>query len=275
MSLRIHGTAAFCLALVVAWCGLPAPCAAVQVWSGLTLSFSKPDGANGALPENQDVIAPSTAFARGETAGLFNAAAEAGWNGFGPKFTEWATDLVEGNEGQNIFAVNHTNLEFTDWLSAYGGGGDHALHLRLQGRNAVVHLIEEDIYLDLKFSFWSAASSGGGFAYMRAEPPAPVPGDYNGDLAIDAADYTVWRNSFGMEVDEGTGADGVADGIINELDYNFWKTHFGGSPPMGTGSAAILVPEPANLLLLLGGLLIMAGTRKTSPRGPGHFLYAW
>ena len=206
-------------------------------------------------------------------AGLFNAKAEAGWNGLGPKFTQWATDLVEGNADQNIFAANYSNLEFTDWLAAYGGGGDEGLHLRMQGRNAVVHLIQEDIYLDIKFSYWGAGrfGGGGGFAYMRAEPPATgLDGDYNGDSSVDAADYTIWRNSFGMEVEEGTGADGVADGIINELDYNFWKANFGGSPPMGGGSGAIPVPEPADLLLLLVGLLIIAGTRRISPRGPGQ-----
>jgi hypothetical protein len=77
-------------------------------------------------------------------------------------------------------------------------------------------------------------------------------GDYNGDGAIDAADYTVWRDSLG-QVGAGLAADGDRDGEITSLDYNVWKTHFG--EPFGSGSASltpvILTPEPHTLLLLM------------------------
>ena len=46
------------------------------------------------------------------------------------------------------------------------------------GVNAVLHLISEDIYLDLRFTSWSAAG-GGGFAYLRSTPsvvPEPAAG---------------------------------------------------------------------------------------------------
>ena len=276
MPSRLHVAISVCLAILIAICLMSLPTFAVEVWSGLTFSFSKPDGADGMLEENQDAITPTTIFARGDTAGLFNWAEEAGWNGSGPKFTEWATNLVEGNQEENIVATNYANLEFASWLTAYGGGGEEGLHTRMQGRAAVVHLIAEDIYLDLTFSYWAAGHFGGdgGFAYMRAEPPAPpaTNGDYNGNLVVDAADYTVWRDTFGLEVDLGTGADGVADGVIDNLDYAFWKSRFGDVILMGGGSTAAAVPEPASWLLLLGGSLIITAARNSSPRGPGqHF----
>ncbi len=64
-----------------------------------------------------------------------------------------------------------------------------------------------------------------------------IPGDYNGNGQVDAADYTVWRDTFGQSVTPGTGADGV----INEHDYTMWFARFGNS---GTG-AGQAVPEPA------------------------------
>ena len=144
----------------------------------------------------------------------------------------------------------------------------------LQDLNAVVHLVLDDIYLDINFSYWAAGRFGGsgGFAYMRAEPPAaPVTnGDYNGNFVVDAADYTVWRDTFGEEVELGSGADGFADGTIDDNDYDFWKERFGNVISWAAAAAAVAVPEPANWLLLLAGLLIMATKRKISPRGPGH-----
>jgi hypothetical protein len=92
---------------------------------------------------------------------------------------------------------------------------------------------------------------------LNLAPPPPVTtGDYNGDLSVDAADYTVWRDTFGQMADpKGSGADGEPDGTIDELDYNFWKTHFGNVVEgPGGGGAAIVVPEPEVLALALSGL---------------------
>jgi hypothetical protein len=75
-----------------------------------------------------------------------------------------------------------------------------------------------------------------------------VPGDYNGNGSVDAADYTMWQDTNGDTVDPGTGADGVADGTINNLDYFYWKNFFSNSG--GSGSAAA-VPEPSSLALVL------------------------
>ena len=55
--------------------------------------------------------------------------------------------------------------------------------------------------------------------------PTGVPGDYNGNNIVDAADYTVWRDG-GPLLNEGASL-----GMIDAADYNFWKTHFG----MGIG----------------------------------------
>ena len=101
-------------------------------------------------------------------------------------------------------------------------------------------------------------------------PPPPTPtGDYNGDLVVNAADYTVWRNAFGTTVTEmGSGADGHADGVIDDLDYAFWRDNFGVVLAGSGGGAGIVVPEPALLTVALPGLwaFFLAMTRVQRAR---------
>lgn len=79
-------------------------------------------------------------------------------------------------------------------------------------------------------------------------PPPMTTGDYNGDGTVNAADYTVWRNTVGQTVANfGDGADGHADGLIDQADYEFWKTRFG--EVVAGGAAALTVPEPATLAM--------------------------
>jgi len=95
-----------------------------------------------------------------------------------------------------------------------------------------------------------------------------VPGDYNFNGVVDAADYTVWRNTLGQS---GTGlaADGDGNGAVNNLDYNVWKTNFGSTAAGGTGAGLSratvsawdegAVPEPASTVpLLLGAVGLLA-----------------
>jgi hypothetical protein len=61
-----------------------------------------------------------------------------------------------------------------------------------------------------------------------------LPGDYNNNGVVDAADYVLWRKN-----------DGTPAG------YHTWRTHFGQIAGSGAGATAIAaVPEPATLVLL-------------------------
>ncbi len=80
-------------------------------------------------------------------------------------------------------------------------------------------------------------------------------GDYNGDGAVDAADYTVWRDMDGQETAAGTRADGNGDGVVDQLDYDVWSAHFGQA--ISLEAATTSTPEPSGAsLTLLGGLLL-------------------
>jgi hypothetical protein len=70
--------------------------------------------------------------------------------------------------------------------------------------------------------------------------PTIFAGDYNRDGAVDARDYTLWRDTLGAKVSQGTGADGDGGGRIGLPDLEAWKSHFGDE----SGSAGVAVPEP-------------------------------
>jgi hypothetical protein len=234
------------------------------VWTGLTKSFTKPFGADPSLPANQDALTANVILTRGFSGGLFNIAAESGYDAFrgSPVDTEWATDI--NNPAQTIASTNYQNLGFTTWISAFGGGGTAGGEI--PGRLAVVHLITDDIYLDLKFTSWTPGH-GGDYTYLRSEPPsAPSPtGDYNGNHLVDAADYVLWRKTLTTAVSpNGSGADGNADGTINAGDYTFWRARFGNAAGAGSGSLFnTAVPEPATLALEFVPMLILIWQLRT------------
>jgi hypothetical protein len=76
-----------------------------------------------------------------------------------------------------------------------------------------------------------------------------LPGDYNQNGAVDAADYVVWRKN-----------DGSQNG------YNTWRTNFGATwsgSGMGAITSTSAVPEPSTLLPYLFGVGLLS---RTTPR---------
>lgn len=107
------------------------------------------------------------------------------------------------------------------------------------------------------------------------EAPPRTQGDYNGDGVVDAADYVMWRHSYGSEIE--FQADGDDDGIVDDDDYGVWQGAFGnvlnggpGGGGPGPGGAGAAIPEPAaGVLALLGSaiLLVIHGRRNPIRRG--------
>lgn len=91
--------------------------------------------------------------------------------------------------------------------------------------------------------------------YLALETAAePLIGDYNGDGFVDAADYTVYRDTLGDSVDVGTGADGNGNGVVDPGDYGVWAAAFG-------SASSVAVPEPSTALLVAAGLAVIARRR--------------
>jgi hypothetical protein len=93
-----------------------------------------------------------------------------------------------------------------------------------------------------QLAFW-ASFTDGSQGVLVSDAVAHVPGDFNNDGTVDAADYVVWRKGLGT--------------TYTQNDYGVWRSHFGSS--LGTGSGAALpsaeslsaaVPEPATIILI-------------------------
>jgi hypothetical protein len=87
------------------------------------------------------------------------------------------------------------------------------------------------------FNFDSGVQTVGSVLLAESVAP-PLPGDYNGDLVVDAVDYTVWRNSLGASVDSFHGADGNGDGSVGSADYKLWKRQYGKGMALPDSSVA-------------------------------------
>lgn len=90
-----------------------------------------------------------------------------------------------------------------------------------------------------------------------------LPGDYNHDGVVDAADYAVWRHSLGQSVAAGTGADGNGDGLVTQADYDLWRSHFGQTSGSGSGLSNLAsVPEPQSMAFALFSLATISLSRS-------------
>jgi hypothetical protein len=94
---------------------------------------------------------------------------------------------------------------------------------------------------------------------VTAPPPTGLPGDFNDDDVVDAADYTDWRKHLGTNNTlSGNGDEtGASAGIVDQADYELWQANFGDTAPgSGSGAAPAPIPEPATMLLLLTTALL-------------------
>jgi hypothetical protein len=130
----------------------------------------------------------------------------------------------------------------------------------------------------------SAVAAEDDAAFPWVEQATQLPGDYNGDGVVNAADYTVWRDTLGQSASSGLWADGSGNGIVDQADYDLWKTHFGQTAQItfptisGGGASGRLgtsgVPEPTSLKLAASVFLIGIALRFSWPRRGNRVLNA-
>ncbi|HJQ81727.1 MAG TPA: hypothetical protein VJ828_17315, partial [Lacipirellulaceae bacterium] len=102
---------------------------------------------------------------------------------------------------------------------------------------------------------------------LLAVAGAGLPGDYNLNGKVDAADYIVWRKTLG-QTGSGLRADGDGDGMIDAGDYDVWRMNFDESAG-GAAATSLIVPEPDTVLSLAIGIMAMVFWQRG--RGCGAF----
>lgn len=216
------------------------PCFATQIWDADdgTLAFVKPAFADPTLPANQDAITQNVAITRGVTKGIYNAVSEAFYtNTLSPADTEWAFSGLNLNPAFSFGAgaSSHGSLTFADWETS------HSVNpLQTVGLPAVVHLVTDDIYIDIQFDSWGRGPvSGAFFSYVRASDPLAA--DFDGDGDVDGSDFLLWQR----------------DPSVGSLAS--WEENFGTVLP---AAVAVSTPEPSSLLMAsLAGLLFCTRRR--------------
>jgi hypothetical protein len=86
---------------------------------------------------------------------------------------------------------------------------------------------------------------------------AGLPGDYNSDGLVDAADYSVWRNNVGSAA--GSLPNDPDGGTIGPAQYATWVANYG-----RVSESSVAVPEPSGAILLLVSATVAASRRTYS-----------
>ncbi|WP_197526431.1 family 16 glycosylhydrolase [Botrimarina colliarenosi] len=92
--------------------------------------------------------------------------------------------------------------------------------------------------------------------------PTVAQGDFNGDGVVDAADYTVWRDT-NNATGPALAADANGDGRVDALDLERWREGYGAKAPGAASSAS--VPEPSSAVAVMISGLTLAGSRGIAP----------
>lgn len=135
----------------------PNDVSSATIWNGEKITFTKIDGADPADVANQDRINSNVWITRnnnGQTnqGQIYNIKVETNASkASSPSGTEWSIGTID----------DLSTLVFDNFRIAV------TKPKNIVGKNLVLHLIEDDIYLDIKFTSWSQ-NKAGGFSYERS-----------------------------------------------------------------------------------------------------------
>jgi concanavalin A-like lectin/glucanase superfamily protein len=181
------------------------------------------------------------------TSSAENALSVAGWN----SLDEQNYDAVDGPDGGTVAGDSPTE----GWDQGGGSSAGQLLEYFLGETGSTIGPGETlslgNAYnpavggtsSDLQFSLGllSGIEINGSVTYVGGG----IPGDFNNDGAVNAADYVVWRKSIGTQ--EG---------------YNLWRTNFGRTSGSGSGVGGP-IPEPSLLAMLVAVAAVGLLARRT------------
>jgi hypothetical protein len=101
-------------------------------------------------------------------------------------------------------------------------------------------------------------------AALAIDNAALLAGDFNHDDTVNAADFALWKSTFGSTSQ--LAADGSRNAVVDAADYTIWRDHLGQQFTGGGAAAEATVPEPATLHPLLLGTLAALFLRIGVPK---------
>ncbi|TWT92902.1 hypothetical protein Pla108_40420 [Botrimarina colliarenosi] len=171
--------------------------------------------------------------------GAWNSLSDQGVDSIGPNPGEsW-------DEATNAISVNRLVEEFLLGDTTLAPG--HAVSLG----NAYTGGVSSDLEFQVGFVA-DGALTGAKVVYTTA---TGLPGDFNGNGSVDAADYTIWRDNQGSE--SNLAADASGNGRVDQADYNIWAANYGNTMP-----PSVAIPEPAALAVAALACLVAFGRAR-------------
>ena len=145
----------------------------------------------------------------------------------------------------------HRHYDFV--LSAPASTGIYLLQLKLSSSDGLVGAT--DPFFIVFNQNDTQLNHGAAIEYAELQIDTGMPGDFNQDGFVDAADYTLWQDNRGLDIAI-LGGNASSGPIISNADYTLWKQFFQTLETENLGAHS--VPEPNSLLTALTGLLLLA-----------------
>jgi hypothetical protein len=224
------------------------------------LMFLTIDKNSGAVRVRNETGEP-VAFDYYEITSVSGALATASWNSL---------------QDQNLPGFPAGNGTGNGWEQFGGSDSDVIGESFLTGNSSLANNAE----ISLGNAFNPAGARDLVFRYGRLTSSVQIPGDYNTNGAVDAADYVLWRENLNQSV---TLPNDSTPGMVTQADYDVWRANFGrsGGPAgpstlttgfiryvtagAGLGSSSG-VPEPATVIFIGMGLgVVVLGARCRLP----------
>jgi len=126
------------------------------------------------------------------------------------------------------------------------------------GRGAVIHLVDEDIYLDIRFLSWTQSRGGGGFSYERSTCSTVAidikANNSDNAITIHQADQLIISVSLDASDQLGTNADLWAVAVTSFGNFHYSQENQTWLPGIAAMSQEPLFNIPSLDLLNISGL---------------------
>ena len=128
-----------------------------SIWSGPKITITKESNTSFALQANQDRITDNVWLSRGERGGLINVVEETTFNRYSsPEGTYWARGTTDD--------IGKRPLQFSSFRTTL----NYYIGNQIIDTDLVLYILEDAIFIDVKFTHWENSTEGAGYSYERS-----------------------------------------------------------------------------------------------------------